>query len=170
LAQGLAQLLGAVLAASQTKGCSVERSSVVFTRGLVLVALLAFALTTGACGSSSDQGVPGTASCTISQMVSLGGTMLSQRICEEASGLSAAQEQQLKQQCMVPGGGLGADAGITQQETFAAGPCPRDGALGGCRVVQGGMTSIAWYYQMGSFTSADIQQLCTNAGATFVAP
>ena len=104
-------------------------------------------------------------------MVSAGGTTLSQRICEEDMGLSPAQQQQLMQQCIVSGsGGLGADAGISQHATFAAGPCSRDGALGGCRVVQGGITSIAWYYQMGTFTAADIQQVCTAAGASFVPP
>jgi hypothetical protein len=152
----------------------VDRSSEVRMRGSVLVSILAVALATGSCGSSSDLGVgvPGTASCTISQMLGSGVTSLSQRICEEAMGLSAAQEQQLMQQCMLPGGGglAGADAGLSQQAIFARAPCNRDGALGGCRVVQSGMTIVAWYYQMGTFTSADVQQLCSFAGAGFVPP
>ena len=145
-----------------------SRSLVVFTRGLVLVPAIAFALSASGCGSGSDA-PPGTASCTISQMVSGGGTTLSQKICEEGTNLSSSQAQQLMQQCMV-GGGFGADAGFSQMATFASAPCSRDGALGGCRVTQAGMTVVAWYYQMGSFTSADIQQLCASAGATFVPP
>lgn len=148
----------------------VDRSLVVLRHGLTLSSVLALAVATGGCGSSSDQVVPGTASCTISQMVSLGGMTLSQQICEEGMNLSAAQVQQMMQQCMLPGGGGGADAGLGQHATFAPAPCPRDGALGGCRVVQNGMTVVGWYYQMGSFTSADIQQLCSLAGATFVPP
>lgn len=139
-----------------------SRSLVVLTRALVMVPVLAFALATSSCGSDSPAG---TASCTISQMV---GT-ISQKLCEEGMNLSSAQVQQLMQECMV-GGGFGADAGISQQASFAYAPCSHDGALGGCRVVQGGMTVVAWYYQMGTFTSADIQQLCSSAGATFVPP
>lgn len=136
-----------------------------------VVPVFAFALAIGGCGgSSSPDVVPGTASCTVTQMVSGGGTVLSQRICQESIGLSSAQVTQLKQQCMLPGGGLGADAGISQQATFASAPCSHDGALGGCRLLQGGVTVTSWYYQMGPFTSADIQQLCTSVGATFVAP
>jgi len=145
-----------------------RRSLVILARGLVLVPALAFALATSGCGSGSDTAA-GTASCTVSQMLSGGGTTLSQKICEESTDLSAAQVQQLKQQCMVSGG-FGADAGLSQQATFSNGPCSHDGALGGCRVTQGGVTSTGWYYQMGSFTSADIQQLCASAGATFVPP
>ena len=148
----------------------MDCSSGIRARGLVLASVLAVALATGSCGSSTDPGVAvaGTASCTISQMLSGGGTTLSQQICEEGMGLSAAQAQQLMQQCMVPGGG--ADAGLSQQAIFAQAPCPRAGALGGCRVTQSGMTIVAWYYQMGTFTSADIQMLCSSAGATFVPP
>ena len=139
-----------------------SRSLVVFTRALALVPVLALALATSNCGSDSPAG---TASCTISQMV---GT-ISQKLCEEGMNLSSAQVQQLMQECMVSGG-FGADAGISQQASFAYAACSHDGALGGCRVVQGGMTVVAWYYDMPGFTSADIQQLCAGVGATFVSP
>jgi len=145
-----------------------SRSLVVLARGLVLVPVVAFALSASGCGGSDAP--PGTASCTISQMVSNGGLSLSQKICEEGENLSASQVQQLMQECMVNNGFGGADAGISQMGTYAAAPCSHDGALGGCRVTQGGMTVVAWYYQMGTFTSADIQQLCTTAGAQFVSP
>jgi len=148
----------------------VDRMSVVLGRWLALPSVLAFAVGTAGCGGSQEA-VPGTASCTISQTLGAAGGMLSQRICEESMGLSAAQVQQLMQQCMIPGGGPGgAGAGFSQQAMFAPAPCSRDGALGGCRVVQAGMTVTAWYYEMGTFTSADIQQLCTLAGETFVMP
>ena len=149
----------------------VDRSSVVLARGLTLFLALTFVVAAGGCGSSSDQFVPGTASCTITQMLNTGGMTVAQQICEEGTGLSAAQVQQLMQQCMVPGSGLGGvDAGLSQHATFAAAPCPRAGALGGCRVVQNGMTIVAWYYQMPGFTSAEIQQLCSFAGLEFVPP
>ena len=158
-----------MVAPSYQEGCLGSRSLVVIARKVVLAPVLAFALSISGCGGSSSDAVAGTASCTISQMLGGGGTTLSQKICEEGMNLTAAQAQQLMQQCMVTGG-LGPDAGLSQQATFSSGPCSRDGALGGCRVAQGGMTVVAWYYEMGTFTSADIQQLCTTAGATFVPP
>jgi hypothetical protein len=150
---------------SHKEGCLVDKALGVFTRGLALVPVLALAFATSGCGSSADTAA-GTASCTISEMVA----GLSDQICEEASGLSATQAQQLMQQCMLPGGGTGADAGISQQAMYAAGPCSRINALGGCREVQGGITVVAWYYQAPGFTAADIQMLCAEAGATYVAP
>jgi hypothetical protein len=151
-----------MVAASFEEGRLGSRSLAVFTRALALVPVLALSLATSSCGSDSPAG---TASCTLSQML---GT-ISQKICEEGMNLSSAQVQQLMQQCMVSGG-FGPDAGISQQAGFAYGPCSHDGALGGCRVVQGGMTVVAWYYEMPGFTSADIQQLCSGVGASFVPP
>jgi len=90
-------------------------------------------------------------------------------ICEEASGLTSAQLDQLRQQCVASGGGV-PDGGVQAMAQFSAGPCSHAGALGGCRIVSGGMTATIWYYSNGGFTSADIQMLCATAGATFVAP
>jgi ABC-type phosphate transport system substrate-binding protein len=146
---------------------------VVLTRGLVLVPVLAFALSTSGCGGgSSSQAAAGTSSCTVSESVTGGGSTLASKICEEAEDLTSAQAQQFMQQCTLSAGngGLDADAGVMAQAIYVNGPCSHDGALGGCRLVQGGQTSVGWYYQMGAFTSADIMQLCANAGATFVPP
>lgn len=139
-------------------------------RSLVVLGWL-FGLVLAGCGSS-DGAVAGTASCTIMQMVSSGGQSISQQICEEGTSLTAAQAEQLRQQCVVPGGGAGGgiDAGVSQQATFRQGPCPRENAIGGCRLTQAGVTVTAWYYQMLGFDAASIQQLCAAAGGTFVAP
>ena len=119
------------------------RSLVVLTRALVLVPVLAFALSASGCGGSSSQAAAGTSSCTLSETVTGGGSTIGSKICEEADNLTATQAQQFMQQCMLSGGGgLGADAGISAQAIYASGPCSHEGALGGCRVVQGGMTSI----------------------------
>ncbi len=150
-----------------------SRSLIILARDLMLVPVIAIAFATSGCGGSSSDAAAGTASCTISETVTGGGSTLGSKLCQEVENLTAAQAQQFMQQCMLSGagaGGLGADAGINAQAIYAAGPCSHNGALGGCRISQAGITSIAWYYQMGTFTSADIQQLCTTAGATFLPP
>jgi hypothetical protein len=97
----------------------------------------------------------GEASCTLSAGASIS-------ICEEATGLTAAQAAQIQQDCTGSGGTTAA---------YANGPCSRVNALGGCRAEVGpGQTATVWYYSTAGFTSADIQMLCTSAGAAFVAP
>lgn len=149
-----------------------SRSLIIIARVLMLVPVVAFAFATSGCGGSSSDAAAGTASCTISETVTGGGSTIGSKLCQEVENLTAAQAQQFMQQCMLSGGagGLGPDAGVNAQTIYAAGPCSHNGALGGCSIIQGGITSIAWYYQMGTFTSADIQQLCTTAGATFLPP
>ena len=147
----------------------VDQSSVVSARSLVLALVLMFALATGGCGSSSSAGsANANGSCTISTTVSAGGITLTQKGCEEAEGLSAAQLQAFMQQCM-PTSGAGADAGFSQQITYAAGACSRAGAIGGCRITQGGETITTWFYTAGQ-TAAEIQQQCASAGGTFASP
>src|SRR5204862_8174179 len=119
------------------------------------------------CGSDGDGGGAGVASCTVGEQTPIGNLM----VCEEASGLTAASANQFQQSCMVPA--TPADAGVTARAQFAHAPCSHAGALGGCRVQMGGMTVTVWYYAAGStdtFTSSDIQSLCSSAGATFVSP
>jgi len=94
------------------------------------------------------------------------------KICEEADN-TPQNVQGLKQACMVPAGGGGLpDAGIMAGADFEYAGCSHVGALGACRTTTGGMTVTGWYYQdpTGLETSADIQMLCAQAGATFVAP
>ncbi|HEY7376214.1 MAG TPA: hypothetical protein VIF57_28895 [Polyangia bacterium] len=123
------------------------------------------------CGSGSDGhggGSGGLVSCTVSESV---GT-ISLMVCEEADD-TAQNVQGLMQACMVPAGGGGlADAGITAGADFEHAGCSHVGALGACRVTTQGMTVTGWYYQdpNGLETPADIQMLCAQAGATYVAP
>jgi hypothetical protein len=133
------------------------------SRGLVAAIMIAASWTPIGCGGGG--GVAGEGSCTLSEAT---GTAVALQLCEEAMGLSAAQLDQLRQSCMVSGGGL-PDAGVEVSAQFSAGPCSRVGALGGCRVVQGAITETIWYYGGGGAPS-DIQTLCASAGATYVAP
>ncbi len=126
------------------------------------VAVLAICLAAGTGVGCDDDDGPGgggpgggEASCTLSA-----GTAIS--ICEEATGLTAAEATQIQQDCTASGG---------TTAMFANGPCSRVNALGGCRLdVGGGRTATVWYYSTAGFTSADIQMLCTAAGAAFIAP
>jgi hypothetical protein len=130
----------------------------------VVVALAGIIGVAGCGGGDGDNG--GVVSCTLGEQTPIGTLM----VCEEASGLDAAMADQFRMSCMLP---AGADAGVAVDVNFAHAPCPRAGALGGCRVQSGGATVIAWYYDIGStntFTSSEIQQLCSSAGATFVSP
>jgi len=144
----------------------VNRSLKIFTRGLVLVPALAFALATGGCGSPAGSG-GGNGSCTISTTVSAAGISLTQKGCEELSGVSAAQQLAFMQQCM-PSSGQ-ADAGFSEQVSYSAGACSHDGAVGGCRITQAAGTLTTWFYTGGQ-TAAEIQQQCTASNGTFVSP
>jgi hypothetical protein len=129
--------------------------------GLVLVA---------ACGDGADGDgfVPGgTYSCRAAFPGADGGAGMPV-VCIEASGGSAQDLANNRQQC------------ATQGNMFAAEPCPRAGALGGCRETAIGTGGVltTWYYASGSSTSADIQMLCeglasiapTSLMITFVRP
>jgi hypothetical protein len=136
-------------------------------RGLVLVPVLAVALASGGgCGSSSSTG-GASGSCTISTTVSSAGITLTQKGCDELSGVSAAQTQAFMQQCMTSSGQ--ADAGFSEQVTYSAGACSRDGAVGGCRLTEAAGTLTTWFYTAGQ-TAAEIQQQCTASNGTFVSP
>jgi len=133
----------------------------------VLLAAMTMTGLLAGCGSDGDGGGGGFASCTVGEQTPIGNLM----VCEEASGLTAASANQFQQSCMAPA--TPADAGVTVGATFAHTPCSHDGALGGCRIQMGGMTVTVWYYASGptdTFTSSDIQSLCSSAGATFVSP
>ena len=141
-----------------------------------LFAAVAIAVTATACGGGGGKtdggglvndggvGTAGVASCTLSE--SLGGTTL--KLCEEVSGPADAV-QAVQQGCTAQGI---PDAGVQVQADFRNGPCSHTGALGGCRVAQGPAVATIWYYDDGSGlqTPADIQMLCTSAGAQYIAP
>ena len=141
-------------------------------RSAGLFAALSLAAVVTGCGSSDKPGggtAGGLVSCTVSESV---GADVALKICEEADN-TPQNVQGLKQACMVPAGGGGLpDAGIMAGADFEYAGCSHVGALGACRTTTGGMTVTGWYYQdpTGLETSADIQMLCAQAGATYVAP
>jgi hypothetical protein len=97
------------------------------------------------CGASTSRG-----SCDLSS-ASLAG-------CDDFVAPSD-QVTNLKQNCVMGGG------------TWSDGPCTHAGALGGCEIVAGNVTTTQWFYQKGSLSSADmVKSYCTQSRATFVAP
>ena len=79
-------------------------------------------------------------------------------ICIEAWGGTAQDLANNRQQCAAQG------------NMFALEPCPRAGALGGCRETAPGAGGVltTWYYASGASTAADIEMLCQ--GLASVAP
>jgi hypothetical protein len=80
-------------------------------------------------------------------------------LCVEASGGTAQDAENNRQQCAAQG------------NMFAPEACPRAGLLGGCRQTIAGSDAVAttWYYGDGtSTTAADIQMLCE--GLASIAP
>lgn len=105
------------------------------------------------CGGNSA-----TVSCTVSQSEGSLGVL---RICLEAPASTFSQG------CPAPAPGL--------EVSVMDGPCSRVGAIGGCRITTGAVVETVWYYQDGTDAgdgprSSDIQALCAEGGATFVAP
>ena len=90
------------------------------------------------------------------------------KICTEWTGVSAQQLEAYRLGC----GEGSLEGGVaTQQRVFAAAPCGHEGALGGCRVTLAGVSQTGWYYDDDTgFTLATVQQVCGQAGGTFVAP
>jgi hypothetical protein len=79
-------------------------------------------------------------------------------LCIEGTGGTAQDVATNRQQC------------ASQGNTFSMSPCPRAGALGGCRetLATGGPVLTTWYYADGTGTAADIQMVCQ--GLASVAP
>jgi|SRR5580698_8289562 hypothetical protein len=127
--------------------------------GLIVASLLtALAASAAGCGGGSS----GTASCTVSQDEGSLGLI---KICIEAPASAFSQGCE-------PASSTG-DAGIAV--SAVDGPCSRLGALGGCRIAGSGVSETVWYYAEGGDASggpmsSDIQMLCAEAQATFVAP
>ena len=119
---------------------------------------------TGGCGGGSDVGsYSGVVSCSISE--SAGDGILLQ-LCQEVTGYTAQQAQQVEQGCSQM---LGTDAGVGADVKGSFQPCSHVHALGGCKITQGGLSVTEWYYDDGSGlqTPASIQTLCAGLG-TFV--
>jgi hypothetical protein len=121
----------------------------------------------GGCGGGSDVGsYSGLVSCSISESAGDGIVL---QICEEITGYTAQEAQQVEQSCSQM---LGApDAGGLDAEVHGSfQPCSHVHALGGCKLTEGSQTVTEWYYDDGSGlqTSADIQTLCAGVGAAFV--
>jgi hypothetical protein len=107
------------------------------------------------CGGNSA-----TVSCAVSENDGSLGVL---KICLEAPASTFSQG------CPAPT----PDAGI--EVSVMEGPCSRVGAVGGCRIATGAVTETVWYYADGVSggsgpTSSDIQMVCAEGHATFVAP
>lgn len=127
------------------------------------IAIAAALVVIAGCGGSDGPGggLPpgGTYSCRAA-FPGVDGGMGMLAVCLEASGGTAQDLASNRQQCTMEG------------NTFASEPCPRDGALGGCRETLVGTTLVltTWYYAdaSGLGTSDDIRMLCE--GLAGVAP
>jgi hypothetical protein len=128
-------------------------------RGTVVVSLAAtIAAWSAGCGDGG-----GTFSCTVSENEGSQGVL---KICIEAPASVFSQGCE-------PAGSPAGDGGIAVN--VVDGPCSHLAALGGCRITSGGVVETVWYYQAGTDAgigsmSSDVQMLCAEAGATFVAP
>lgn len=83
--------------------------------------------------------------------------------------------------CLELSGGTAKDLANNQSNcaasnwTFLFAPCPRAGALGGCRESVPGVAITNWFYDDGTMTVSDVQMTCrdeANAGlpVQFVSP
>ena len=114
-----------------------------------------FAASAG-CGSSDGDGGPaGPVSCTFSASDG------SFTTCQEVTGLTDAQINVWRGACLPSGDAMA---------VYAADPCSRTNALGGCQQVFGTAALTMWFYADDSLTAADIEMICTESGQTFVAP
>ena len=122
----------------------------------MVVAFLAATIAAWGAGCGGNSAM---VSCTLSQNEGSLGVL---KICLEAPASTFSQG------CPVPV----ADGGI--DVSVMAGPCSRVGAVGGCRITSGAVSETVWYYADGVGGSgpmtSDIQLLCAEGGATFVAP
>jgi hypothetical protein len=119
------------------------------------IAMVAALVVIASCGDGAGSG---TYSCAGAFPGADGGTG-SPAVCIEASGGTAQDRANNRQSCAAQGA------------MFADEPCPRTGALGGCRqttTVGGNLVLTTWYYADGGSTAADIQSLCE--GLASVAP
>lgn len=125
----------------------------------VVAALVVFA-SCGDGGGGGPGGIPpgGTYSCRAAFPGADGGAG-TPAVCLDVSGGTAQDFANNREQCTAQG------------NMFAEEPCPRAGALGGCRqttTAAAGVVLTTWYYASGSSTAADIQMLCE--GLASVAP
>jgi hypothetical protein len=125
------------------------------------IAMVAALVAIASCGDGAggEDGNPagGTYSCRAAFPGADGGVG-APAVCLEVSGGTAQDVTNNRQQC------------VAQGNMFAQEPCPRAGALGGCRqtVAATGLVITDWYYANGGLTTASVQMLCD--GLASVAP
>jgi len=129
------------------------------SRAMVAVSVVATVATLAAWGTGCG-GNSATVSCSVSQDEGVVGVL---RVCLEAPASTFAHG------CPVPVADGGIEVGVTD------GPCSRVDAVGGCRITTGAVSETIWYYRVtvdggANPTSSDVQMLCAEGGATFVAP
>lgn len=121
-------------------------------------ALVVGLLLAGACGGSGTPGgstLPpppdGAYSCQASFPGADGGAGMP-AVCVEVVGGTAQDVANNRQKCEMEG------------NTFSLVPCPREGALGGCRETTPTALLTTWYYADGTSTPSDIEMLCDQLG------
>jgi len=118
--------------------------------GMRVVALLWAVCLIAACDIGAGAEVSGTYSCALVHQDADGGAGVPDD-CMEISGGSAQDLANNQHNCAL------------SHWTFSFAPCPRAGALGGCRetIPAGAITS--WYYEGGGMTVDEIRMMCEDA-------
>jgi hypothetical protein len=115
-----------------------------------------------ACGAGSGMSLQGTYSCAAGLDPDAGADVPD--VCLEVTGGTAQDLANNQSNCSASGG------------TFAFAPCPRAGALGGCRETIPTVGSITdWSYEDGVTTVEEVRMQCEHEASlgfpvTFVAP
>lgn len=120
------------------------------SRVILLMCVVSALAALGACGKGRR---PGVVACSMSDGAG--------RTCDELEAASAALDR-FDRMCSK-----------NLHGTPSRGPCPRDGALGGCtwRDDANGAATTHWFYAGGSFPdAAAVRAHCTDQAWDFVAP
>jgi hypothetical protein len=135
-----------------------------WARASQAVLVTAIAVLAASCGGGGDGGGD-VESCTVSENAGSFGLL---QVCVEGPPSAFASG------CQSTGTPVG-DASIDVHITAA--PCSHAGALGACQYTNAGVTESVWYYGDGVDAGdgvgpmpSDIQTLCKDAGAKYIAP
>ncbi len=142
------------------------------------VAIVACLVAMGCGGSSKGTSVDaqrspdlpfgGDASCTTTEITSVGTLTRTSVSCMEIQGLSADDVAVFRAACNMPP----ADGSIYVTTTSVYGPnsCSRTNAVGGCLITFGSFPETAWYYADGNQTLDLVKQECAGMNGTVVLP
>jgi len=117
---------------------------------------------------SPDLPSGGGASCTTTEITSVGTLTRTFVSCMEIQGLSASDAAAFQIACNMPS----ADGSIyvTTTSVYAPNLCSRNNAVGGCLITLGSFPETAWYYADGNQTLDLVKQECAGMNGTLVLP